>query len=68
MKVLAFKDLREKGIPFTRQYIHKLVKRREFPQPIKLSSKTNGWIETEINAYIEERLSQRTEVKTAATG
>jgi prophage regulatory protein len=68
MKVLAFKDLREKGIPFCRQYIHKLVRQGDFPQPIKLGSKTNGWVETEINQYIEERLSRRAEMKTASSG
>ena len=65
MKVLAFKDLREKGIPFCRQHIHKLVKQGAFPPPLKVGGKTNSWVETEIDEYLEERVAQR-EMKTAA--
>jgi prophage regulatory protein len=59
MKVLAFGDLRGKGIPFTRQHIHKLVKRREFPQPFKIGAKTNAWDESEIDEYLKGRSARR---------
>jgi prophage regulatory protein len=70
MKVLAFRDLRDKGIPFTRQWIHKLTRRGEFPPPVKIGSKTNAWVESEIDQYLEDRLAKRGEgeMKTAQTG
>jgi prophage regulatory protein len=68
MKVLAFSELRGKGIPFSRQWIHKLVRRGEFPTPLKIGSKTNAWAESEINEYLENRLAQRgSEMKTASS-
>jgi prophage regulatory protein len=68
MKVLAFRDLRAKGIPFCRQHITKLVKKGKFPAPGKIGLKTNAWDESEIDQYLEDRLTKRGEMKTAQTG
>jgi predicted DNA-binding transcriptional regulator AlpA len=33
---------------------------RDLPKPVKLSASRNGWIEAEINAWIEARAAERT--------
>jgi prophage regulatory protein len=48
MKMLSLRDLRDRGIPFTRQHIHRLIKQGKFPAPAKLGENTNAWIEPEI--------------------
>jgi prophage regulatory protein len=63
MKVLSFRDLRDKGIPFTRQHIHKLVQRGEFPRPVKIGDKTNAWDEPEIDEYLKNRRKRRNEAE-----
>jgi prophage regulatory protein len=70
MKPLGFDDLREKGIPFCRQYIHKLVKQGEFPPPIKIGGQRNAWVESEIENYLKARLVRRDEgdMKMASSG
>jgi|RhiMethySRZTD1v2_1073278.scaffolds.fasta_scaffold4160031_1 prophage regulatory protein len=68
MKILGIDDLREKGIPFCRQYLHKLVKRGEFPPPIKIGGQRNAWVESEIDAYLKSRLIRRDETKMASSG
>jgi prophage regulatory protein len=65
MKVLSFRDLREKGIPFSRQYVHKLVRRGEFPAPFKIGVKTNAWNDSEIDGYLKDRFAKR---KAASSG
>lgn len=67
MKVLAFRDLRDKGIPFCRQHITKLIKRGEFPAPLKIGLKTNAWAESEVDQYLKDRLARR-EMKAASLG
>ena len=59
MKVLSFRDLRDRGIPFTRQHIHKLVTRGEFPAPFKIGANTNAWADSEIDKYMKDRIAKR---------
>jgi prophage regulatory protein len=59
MKVLGYPDLQSKGIKWTRQHIHRLVKEGRFPPPFKLGDKTNAWTETEIDKYLKDRVAER---------
>jgi prophage regulatory protein len=59
MNVLGFRDLRKKGIPFTRQHIHKLIRNKRFPRPIKIGGGTNAWPEQEIDNYLEDCIAKR---------
>ena len=67
MKVLSYPELKtEKGIRFSRQWIAKLIKAGQFPAPIKLGPSTAGFIETEIDGWIEGRIRERGRPKNAA--
>jgi prophage regulatory protein len=59
VKLLSLDELRKQGIPFSRQYINTLVKRGEFPKPVKVGRKRNAWIEADIEAYKQSRIDQR---------
>jgi prophage regulatory protein len=60
MKLLSRQDLREKkGIHFTRQHLHRLVKDGKFPTPVKVGENTNAWPEPEIDAHIERCIAKR---------
>jgi prophage regulatory protein len=60
MKILSYDDLEpEKGIRFSRQWIHKLVKGGRFPKPVKLGGQTTGFVESEIDAWIAARIRER---------
>ena len=41
-----------------RSTIYAKVARHEFPSPIQLSERSVGWLETDIEAWIEQRISQ----------
>jgi prophage regulatory protein len=60
VRLLSFPELRtEKGIRFSRQWIHRLVKAGQFPAPLKLGEATNGFVEAEIDAWIIARIHDR---------
>jgi prophage regulatory protein len=59
VKMLRYEDLRARGIPFSATHIHYLVKRGQFPRPIKLGYSTKRWVESEIDAWIAERAAAR---------
>ena len=40
----------------SRSSIYRLVAADEFPKPIKLSSRSSGWIKSEIEEWLEERI------------
>jgi prophage regulatory protein len=65
-RMLSHADLQDRGIKYSRQHIHRLVKRGLFPRPVKLGGGTNAWPENEIDQYLEERIAARDAQATAA--
>jgi prophage regulatory protein len=59
MRVLSYSDLNAKGIRFSRQWIHQLVLAGKFPKPIKLGEATTGFVESEVDQWIAERIRER---------
>jgi prophage regulatory protein len=60
MRMLSLRDLREvKGIPFSRQHIHRLIKQKKFPAPAKIGENTNAWPEPEIDAHLRDCIAKR---------
>ena len=41
-----------------RSTIYAKVSKQEFPSPIQLSERSVGWLEADIEAWIEQRISQ----------
>lgn len=42
-----------------RSSIYKLIKEGSFPKPVPLGIRAVGWVATEINAWIEDRVRER---------
>jgi prophage regulatory protein len=63
MVVLSFPELRERGIRFTRQHLHRLIRAGKFPAPIKIGEDTNAWVEPEIDQYMKERIAARDAIR-----
>ena len=59
MKLLEYRDLRERGIRYSRPHLWRLWNAGRFPKPIKMSSSRNAWLESEIDGWIEARLAAR---------
>ena len=61
--LLDLEDLRKRGIKFTRQHLHRLVRNEKFPAPVKVGENTNAWVETEIDQYMKERIAARDAIR-----
>ncbi len=67
MRVLNYDDLKPvKGIPYSKPHLWRLVKTGKFPAPIKWGAARNGWVEDEIDAYIETKIAERDSDQEAA--
>ena len=60
VRVLSREELRtEKGIRFSRVHLGRKIKAKTFPAPIKLGENSNGWVEFEIDQWLNERIAER---------
>ena len=61
MKVIGYGELgTAKGIPYSQQWIRKMIHQGKFPKPIKLGERATGFIEAEIDAWLAEKAAART--------
>ncbi|MEQ1718298.1 MAG: AlpA family phage regulatory protein [Hyphomicrobium sp.] len=57
-RILTRRHLREL-IPYTPQHIQRLEKAGKFPRRIQLGPNRVGWVATEVDAWLAERIAQR---------
>ena len=41
-----------------RSHVHKLVSQGSFPKPIKLGLRSSGWVESEVDTWLEQRIAE----------
>ena len=66
MKILKLKQVTEKAA-ISRSSLYAKVKQGKFPAPVKLGERASGWIEDEIDAWIEQRIQARQRGHTQAS-
>ena len=58
MKVLSKKQVREKVL-YSPQHIARLEKLGQFPKRIRLGRSRVGWIEDEVDDWLNQRIAER---------
>lgn len=58
MKIIDWKTLKTM-VPYSRQHLSRLEKAGQFPKRITLGQCRVGWLLHEVEAWIEERATQR---------
>ena len=58
MKILRKKDVAAK-VGLSAVHLMRLVKWERFPRPLQLGPASIGWLESEIDDWIQERANQR---------
>ena len=57
-KLLRRRDVSKK-LGISKTQIYRLISRREFPAPRKLSERVSVWDESEIDAWLAEKFGER---------
>ena len=58
-KLLDYAALQDRGIRYSKPHLWRLWITGKFPKPVKLSASRNCWLESDISAWIEARVSER---------
>jgi prophage regulatory protein len=59
IKILKEPDVLARTGVRSHQHLHQLIKAGKFPAPIKLACRSIGWVESEINAWLQDRIAER---------
>jgi prophage regulatory protein len=65
MKLLRLPQVMER-VGYRRSKIFALVKAGDFPKPVSIGPRARGFVETEIDAWISERIRERDKQHRAA--
>ena len=55
-RILRWPELRQK-VGYSRSNIYYLTEMGEFPKSIKLGGRAVGWLESEVDSWIQERIA-----------
>ena len=59
-RIIPFDDLHpKKGIPYSKTQIWRLEKRGQFPRRVRIGAGRHGWVESEIDQFIADRIAAR---------
>jgi prophage regulatory protein len=58
-RILSIGDLAERGIKYSRSQIYRKIRDLSFPQPVRLGGNRIGFIEAEIDAWIDALIAER---------
>ncbi|WP_111464891.1 AlpA family transcriptional regulator [Pseudomonas sp. URMO17WK12:I2] len=58
MRIIRLKDVID-STGIARSTIYKLIGEGEFPKPVQLVGRTVGWVESEVQEWIRDRIAQR---------
>jgi len=58
-RLLRFKELRDHGVIIGRRQLDRLEARGLFPRRVPVGANSVGWVETEIDAYVDAKIKER---------
>lgn len=62
-KLLQYEDLKEVGVPYSKEHLRRLTNEGQFPVPVKLSNAGRGshkaWVASEIEEWLQSRIIER---------
>jgi prophage regulatory protein len=61
MRILRFKQMHAEKVPLSRAQVDRLEADGKFPKRVSLGPKSVGWLEPEIDEWVEKRAAERGE-------
>ena len=55
MRLLKISELEEKGIPYSRAHIYRLIHAKKFPEPVRLGANRIAFVESEIRRLAHQQ-------------
>ena len=55
MRILSAKEVAEKT-SFSTGHLRRLAKENKFPKPVQITENRSGWLEEDVNKWIESRI------------
>lgn len=55
-KLIRLPEVRRR-VPFCRSTIYLMASKGEFPKPVSIGSRAVAWVESEVDAWVEARIS-----------
>lgn len=68
MKLLDYDALKAKGVTYSKVHLWRLIRVGKFPAPIKLGGARNAWVESEIDQFIQQCVTERDKPKRRKAG
>jgi prophage regulatory protein len=60
VRLLSYDELRrQKGIPYSKVHLWRLERAGKFPRRVQLGENRHGWLESEIDDWLLERMAAR---------
>ena len=60
MRLLSYDELRSQmGIPYSKVHLWRLEREGKFPRRVRLGESRHGWLESEIDDWVLERMAAR---------
>ncbi len=59
MTLISYDDLKPKGITYSKTQLWRLEKVAKFPKRVRLSPLRHAWVESEIDAWLEQKIAER---------
>jgi prophage regulatory protein len=60
VKLLSYENLRaDKGVLYSKAHLWRLERAGKFPKRVPLGQSRHGWLDSEIDAWIEQRAAER---------
>jgi prophage regulatory protein len=67
-RILRFPQLVDHGVVYTRMHVDRLERAGQFPRRVKLGPNSVGWVETEIEGWVESKIAARERAGGRANG
>lgn len=65
-RLIAHEDLKSKGIPYSKPHLWRLERDKKFPKRVPIGASRYGYVEAEIDAYVDKLIKARDAGKQAA--
>jgi prophage regulatory protein len=58
-RLIAFDDLRRRGISYSKTQLWRLEKKGQFPKRVPIGTGRHAWVESEVDQFIADRIKAR---------